>query len=48
MVMEIADEIAVLHNGELIAEGRPGAVRKNPRVVEAYLTRRRKNETGGG
>jgi len=40
MVMEIADEIAVLHNGELIAEGKPDAVRKNPRVVEAYLTRR--------
>ncbi len=40
MVMEIADEIAVLHNGELIAEGTPEAVRKNPRVVEAYLTRR--------
>jgi branched-chain amino acid transport system ATP-binding protein len=40
MVMDIADEIAVLHNGELIAEGTPEAVRKNPRVVEAYLTRR--------
>ncbi|HVP79285.1 MAG TPA: ABC transporter ATP-binding protein [Thermodesulfobacteriota bacterium] len=40
MVMEIADEIAVLHNGELIAEGRPEAVRMNPRVIEAYLTRR--------
>jgi branched-chain amino acid transport system ATP-binding protein len=40
MVMEIADEIAVLHNGELIAEGTPETVRKNPRVVEAYLARR--------
>ena len=47
MVMEIADEIAVLHNGELIAEGTPEAVRKNPRVVEAYLIRRSRNETGG-
>ncbi len=46
MVMEIADEIAVLHNGELIAEGRPEAVRKNPRVVEAYLTRRTQNQAG--
>ncbi len=43
MVMEIADEIAVLHNGELIAEGTPEAVRKNPQVIEAYLARRSKN-----
>jgi ABC-type branched-subunit amino acid transport system ATPase component len=29
--------MAVLHNGELIAEGTPEAVRKHPQVVEAYL-----------
>jgi ABC-type branched-subunit amino acid transport system ATPase component len=43
MVMEIADEIAVLHNGELIAEGTPESVRKNPRVIEAYLSRHRQD-----
>jgi branched-chain amino acid transport system ATP-binding protein len=43
MVMEITDEIAVLHNGELIAEGTPEAVRRNPRVIDAYLTRRSRN-----
>ncbi len=37
MVMEIADEIAVLHNGKLIAEGTPDGVRRNPQVIEAYL-----------
>jgi branched-chain amino acid transport system ATP-binding protein len=44
MVMEIADEIAVLHNGELIAEGTPESVRSNPVVMEAYLSQR-KNES---
>jgi branched-chain amino acid transport system ATP-binding protein len=37
MVMGIAEEIAVLHNGKLIAEGTPDAVRRNPQVIEAYL-----------
>jgi ABC-type branched-subunit amino acid transport system ATPase component len=37
MVMEIADEITVLHNGELIVEGTPEAVRRDPQVIEAYL-----------
>jgi ABC-type branched-subunit amino acid transport system ATPase component len=37
MVMEIADEVAVLHNGEIIAEGPPDAVRNDPHVIEAYL-----------
>jgi branched-chain amino acid transport system ATP-binding protein len=41
MVMKIADEVAVLHNGELIAEGNPEAVRKDPRVIEAYVKRKR-------
>ncbi len=42
MVMEIANEIAVLHNGKLIAEGAPESIRENPEVTEAYLTRRPK------
>ncbi|MBW2038418.1 MAG: ABC transporter ATP-binding protein [Deltaproteobacteria bacterium] len=40
MVMEIAVEVAVLHNGELIAEGSPDVVRRNPRVIETYLKSR--------
>jgi ABC-type branched-subunit amino acid transport system ATPase component len=37
MVMDIADEVAVLHNGELIADDTPAAVKKDHRVLEAYL-----------
>jgi branched-chain amino acid transport system ATP-binding protein len=40
MVMEIADEVAVLHNGELIADDTPRAVKKDRRVMEAYLSGR--------
>ncbi len=39
MVMEIADEVAVLNNGELIAEGPPEVVKKDPGVIEAYAPR---------
>ena len=41
MVMEIADEVAVLDNGRLIAEGPPAIVERNAQVLDAYLKRKR-------
>ncbi len=37
LVMGIADQVVVLEAGSLIAAGSPGAVRADPRVIDAYL-----------
>jgi branched-chain amino acid transport system ATP-binding protein len=37
VVMRISDHVVVLEQGRKIAEGRPEAVRANPRVIAAYL-----------
>jgi len=37
LVMNVSDEINVLCFGQMIAEGKPGEIQKNPEVIRVYL-----------
>jgi branched-chain amino acid transport system ATP-binding protein len=46
-VLALATRVLVLHHGELLTDGPPDVVMRDPRVVEVYLGRTASRMIGG-